>query len=253
MLLEDGSSIDWQHAEYQVEVKVSGHSATASNQLTNAAELESLIGAGDARWALELRCPKTLLARVEQSPDRSVRIEWQPSEVDGELFLTPGIVCARACFLDPAGLNGLWGDEPVELPAGRWLARGQAVRTQSLASSLLRFHRRDSLEDGEMAVEPDVTTGDLRFNVWLAPNYFEKEIQSNRDVQIAALIGAFGRIPLLDQGGEESYAILSHIRAVLNEKGIPAWGPEVDAEFDPARAATAIEPFYINISSEDTQ
>ena len=102
-----------------------------------------------------------------------------------------------------------------------------------------------------MAVEPDLTTGDLRFNVWLAPTYFDREIQSNRDVQIAALIGAMGRVPLLDQGEEDSYAILSHIRAALNQAGVPAWGPELNAEFDPARAATAIERFHIRPTPED--
>ncbi len=251
MLLEDGTSIDWKLAAYKAVVQVSGHSATAVNRLSDAPELQSLIEVGDAKWALELRCPKTLLARVELSSDSSVRVEWQPAEVDGELFLTPGVIAARDCVLEPTGLNALWGDESVHLPAGRWLARAQVVRTQSLASSLLKFHKRDSLQDGEMAVEPDVTTGDLRFNVWLAPNYFQQEIQSNRDVQIAALIGAFGRIPLLDPGGEDSYAILSYIRAALNEQDVPLWGPDLNSEYDPARAATAIERFHIKAVPED--
>ena len=119
MLFEDGSSIDWPQARYQVDVTVSGHSATAVNRLNAAPELQSLIESGNASWALELRCPKALLARVAQSSDSKIRVEWSPSEVDGELFLTPGLVTARDCALEPSGLNQLWGDEPIHLPAGR--------------------------------------------------------------------------------------------------------------------------------------
>ncbi len=103
-----------------------------------------------------------------------------------------------------------------------------------------------------MEVTPDTTGGDLRFNVWLSPNYFNQMIQSNRDVQVAALIGAFGRIPLLDTYGESDFAILGHIKSALTEAGVPIWGDE-NAEFDPAMAATAIEPFYVPPPSGEIQ
>ena len=45
-----------------------------------------------------------------------------------------------------------------------------------------------------MTVSPDTSTGDLRFHVKLSPNMYET-CYRNRDVQIAALIAAFGRIP----------------------------------------------------------
>lgn len=251
LLREDDASIDWLAARYQTEITIAGSAATATNILVDAPELEALIEAGHIEWALELRCPKTLLATITRSSSSQVRCEWRPADVDGELFLTPGLIAVRECMIGTTGLNPLWGDQQIAVGPGRWLARGSVLRTQSLASSLLDFYRKEALKDGEMEVTPDFTSGDLRFKVWLAPNYFDKVIQSNRDVQIAALIGAFGRIALLDSEETESYAILSHIKAALNEAGVPPWGPGFNSEFDPARAATAIEAFQIPTSAED--
>lgn len=251
LLREDEASIDWLKARYQADITVTGSAATATNTLVDAPELEALIEAGHLEWALELRCPKTLLAKITSSPSPQVRCEWSPSDVDGELFLMPGLIAVSDCMIGTAGLNPLWGEEPLPVAPGRWLARGLVLRTQSLASSLLDFHRKEALKDGEMEVTPDFTSGDLRFKVWLAPNYFEKVIQNNRDVQIAALIGAFGRIALLDADDAESYAILSHIKAALSEADVPIWGSGLNSEFDPARAATAIEAFQIPTPAED--
>ena len=253
LLREDGSSIDWMQAQYRTEINISGRAATATNTLVEAEALDALVRSGDAEWAFELRCPKTLLARVARSSDPEVRCEWQQTEVDGELFLTSGLIAVRDCQLNTDGLNGLWGSEPIAVPAGHWLARGLMLRTQSLASSLLEFHKKPGLKDGEMEVTPDITSGDLRFRVWLSPNFFDKVIQDNRDVQIAALIAAFGRIPFLDTDDGDGYAVLSHIRAALNEAGVPAWGIELNSDFDPARAATAIEAFQIVTDTEDDE
>ena len=251
LLREDGASMDWVQASYRAEITITGSTAVATNTLEDAPALEALIGSGQAEWALEFRCPKTLLASVARSPSAEVRCEWSPADVGGELFLTPGLVAVSDCVLDASGLNSLWGADPIAVRAGHWLARGIVLRTQSLASSLLEFQRKSSLNDGEMEVTPDTSSGDLRFKVWLAPSYFDRVIQNNRDVQIAALIGAFGRIPFLDSEEGESYAILSHIKAALNEAGVPAWGDELNADFDPARAATAIEAFQIAVSLDD--
>ncbi len=249
-LRQDGVSIDWTNAEYSAEISISGTSAVSCNSLSGAPEIEYLIASGRAQWALELRCPKTLFAKVVHSDSREVRCEWAPEDVDGEIFFGPGLIAIEDCVLDASGLNDAWGDHPVSIPAGRWIARGTAVRTESLASSLLTFHKKPQLRDGQMEVTADIGSGDLGFKVWLSPNYFERVIQSNRDVQIAALIAAFGQIPSIDDKGGEEFAILGHIKAALNEAGVPIWGDE-GGEFDPALAATTIEPFYIPHAAED--
>ncbi len=250
LLREDGASLDWSAATYQVQITVEGSGADAHHMLSGAPQLDALIAAGDVQYALELRCPKTLYACVAYSSDAKIRCEWNPGDVDGEMFLVPGLVSVRPCRLDAGGLSELWGSEPIDVAAGRWLARGSILRTQSLASSLLEFHRKSELTDGEMQVEPDTGSGDLRFKVYLAPNHFDKRVRE-RDVQVAALIGVMGRIPHLDSGDGGGYAILSLVKAALAEKGVPAWEGELNAEFDPARAATAIEKFHIPIDGGD--
>lgn len=252
LLREDLASIDWLSATYQAEIKISGRVAISTNKLVGAPQLDALIAAGHVQWAIEVRCPKTLYARVAYSVSANVRSEWNPDDVDGEMFLTSGLVAVRDCQLPTDGLNDLWGNDPIGVKAGRWLARGMILRTQSLASSLLEFHKNTGLSEGEMRVEPDTGSGDLRFKVYLAPGYFDQVIQTNRDVQIAALIAAFGRIPHIDSGDERGgYAVLTQIKAALQEAEVPIWGPELNADFDPARAATAIERFRIPASGED--
>ncbi len=251
LLREDGSSMDWARATYSAKITISESGADVVHTLAEAPQLDALIAAGDAQYVLEARCPQTLYARVAYSRDANVRCEWDPRDVYGEMFLIPGLVSVRACQLDTEGLNQLWGSEPIDVGKGRWLARGSIVRTQSLAASLLEFLKKPELTDGEMRVEPDTGSGDLRFKVYLAPNYFDMVIRTNRDVQIAALIAAMARMPWLDSGDGESYATLAQVKAKLQESNVPVWDSD-PGDFDPARAATAIERFYIQDGGEDS-
>ena len=67
ILLEGGSSLDWEAARYSTELRVGDGYATVTHTLQGAPQLQSLIEQGAARWALELRCPTTLLSRWEHS------------------------------------------------------------------------------------------------------------------------------------------------------------------------------------------
>ena len=62
-----------------------------------------------------------------------------------------------------------------------------------------------------------------------------------------------GRIPFIDSGDGDGYPILTQIRERLEDEGIPIWGDEANSEFDPARAATAIEAFQIPTMSGDDE
>lgn len=245
ILRADGTSLDWDRASYSVNVKIQGRSAIAKHTLRDAPELEALIEAGAARWALELRCPRTLLARTVSDSEPTTIAYWKADEVHGELFVTPGLVATRPLQLSADGLNALWGTAPVDVGMGRWLARGPVLRNNSIAASLLTFESRDSLSGGQMCVEPNMSGGDLRFIVGLSPEHFAARQQEQREVQLAALIAAMGRIPFLDSGDAENYPVLDHIRNRLLEQDVPVWGEEANSEYDPARAATAIEEFVI--------
>ena len=223
LLRADNASMDWREARYEAKIEISGQVATVANKLSRAQPLDDLIATGAAQWALELRCPKTLYAHVYYSDSKTFSCEWNSDEVDGEIFLTPGLVSVAPCLLPTDGLNALWGDESIDLEAGRWLARGAVLRTESLASSLLKFRPDSSLADGVMTVEHNTANGDLHFVVSVSQKHYDQVVRTSRDVQIAALIAAFGQIPHLDQG-DEQYAILSQIKAVLSEANVPIWG-----------------------------
>ncbi len=257
ILLEDGSSLDWRNARYSTDLRVGDGYATVTNSLEEAPQLQSLIEQGTARWALELRCPTTLLSRWEHSDTAQCTTKWDAAEIQGELYFTPGLITVKPLSLTAEGLSDLWAT-PISVPRGCWLARGDVSRAKSLAASLLTFFPRSDLREGDMEVLPDTSGGDLHFNVFVSEQLFP-QCRVRRDLQIAALIAAFGRIPHLDaddvpETGEEAtvYRILASIKERLIESNVPVWGEGRNENFDPARAATAIEQFLIELPSVDS-
>ena len=99
---------------------------------------------------------------------------------------------------------------------------------------------------------PFTGEGDFRFHVKMSPRMFETRAQ-DRDVQISALIAAFGRTPgvvgppqdaATDEHGEAAqYPVLDRIRRVLEDANVADWTDP--SEYDPARAATAVERFVL--------
>ena len=251
MLLEDGSSLDWKAALYSTELSVGDGYATVTHILKDAPQLQSFVDTGKARWALELRCPTTLLSRWELSETTVCTAKWNPTEVQGEIYFTPGLITVKPISMTSDGLSDLW-TIPLMIPRGCWLIRGDITRAKSLAASLLTFHSTSRLSEGEMEVRPDISSGDLHFKVYVSEKLFP-QCPVRRDLQIAALVAAFGRIPHLDvendSGGDDEaseYRILSSIKERLRELNVPVWGEGQDENFDPARAATAIEQFFID-------
>ena len=99
---------------------------------------------------------------------------------------------------------------------------------------------------------PFTGEGDLRFHVKMSPGMFDARAK-DRDVQIAALIAAFGRIPGLvgppqDGAADEpeeaaQFPVLERIRSELERANVADWTDP--SEYDPARAATAVEAFVL--------
>ncbi len=248
LLLEDGSRLDWPDARYRPDVQVGVRRATVEHKLTGADPLNRLLEEGKAAWAVELRCPKTLMARIETSADAQQIAGWEHEEVHGDIHVIPGVIALRALSLDGARLSTLWKHLPaVQVPPGWWLARGVPRRASTRMESLLQFMRNDKLEPGRMEVGPDYGGGQLRFLVKMAPDIFD-EARSNRSLRVAALIGACGWFPrIFGAGGEEDRAnpLARVLRDRLNEKnpGMPLWD---DDNYDPALVATVLEPLLAN-------
>lgn len=256
VLLQDGSRFDWRGAEYHPEVRLMPLRATVYHTLRQAPTLERLVREGLAQWATELRCPKTLFASVEistRSPTTTQTVRWEPEDVDEDLFLIPGLLALKDFDLNPRSeeLTPVWEGVRLRVKAGWWLAQGLSYRTRTLGQSLLKFKRDKALADGRMRIQRDESADDLAFHVHLAKDIWQERRQ--RHVQVAALIGAMGRMVGAFQHPDEDPAVVGQVRRCLQDNDVPDWSdPD---RFDPALAATVIEQFHPppTRDSDDTQ
>lgn len=247
LLTQDNTRMDWKRARYSSRVQVQAGKAFVVNELHDAPELISLVERGSAKWIVDVRCPKALYAKFELSSDPKFEVPWGTTETDGAVYLRPGLVAVEDLRLSATGLIDLWGADEIDVPKGWWLAQGKVVSSKSLSESLLTFRRVDTLSEGRMSVEKDMSTGNLRFIVGLAPNLYD-ERRADRDIHMAGLIAAFGLLGCSPPSEETEDAILQAIKAKLDEADVPVWG---DENYDPAQAATVIEQFRIVTQEED--
>ncbi len=93
-----------------------------------------------------------------------------------------------------------------------------------------------------MEITPILGTGDPHFVVKLATDIYD-DIRDSRTLQVAALIGVCGHFPsaFKKDGPHAELPIADEIRRRLRDVGVPSWSEE---NYDPALAATVIEPFY---------
>ncbi len=253
ILLEDDTSLDWPDAAYEARVVIGSASGKVEHRLQGATQLGELVAGGKAEWVVELRSPATLYAGMAgSSRERKFAFEWDTNRVTSGSYVIPGMVTTQEVNLDTESMHAVWGENPIVVPPGRWLVRGNARNAEQLGSSLIRLFPDQDLVDGRMTVTPFTGEGDLRFHVKMSPRMFETRAQ-NRDVQIAALIAAFGRIPGVvgppqdtaadDRGKAAQYPVLERIRSVLEDANVADWTDP--SEYDPARAATAVERFVL--------
>ena len=261
ILVHDGSRLDWHTAHYSATVALKRQASAIVHELRNAPEMEDLLSIGDAIYATEIRCPRTMLSRVEPSDGYEQVIEWHDSERNDDLYLIPGIIAARDTTLSASGLHPLihGGRTSVNIPAGWWLARGGEYQFTPLLVSLLRFVKDSDgvLQPGTMSVEEADLSGNPYFKVTLAAELYDHR-REHRDIQIAALIAAFGLLPrsTMARGRDGEYRenadcpLAQALRSRFEEADPPM--PDWDSEyFDPAKAATSMENFWI--AAEDDE
>ena len=249
VLFEDRSRFDWSRAEYEPDVRVFAEHAIVTHRLRNADGLQQLVADGLAKWAVELRSPKTLHGGVATSDDERQRVEWGRDQTHGDLFLIPGLVAVEGCALrpGPGELTRIWEDATCEVPPGWWLARGTPRRTRSLGQSLLKFNQDADLDDGRMRIQPDQSDDGLRFHVYLAEDIWAR--RTVRDVQLAALVGALGRMPGRFDDEDSEPPVVRELRERLEIENVATWTEPDD--YDPALAATVIERFTVPESANE--
>ena len=250
LVLEDGSRLDWPDAVYQPRVRVAADRATIVHDLAGAPSLERQIAEGFAKWAVEIRCPKTLLSRIELSSEPTQTVKWQRDELDGVAWIVPGLLAVQKLRLPADELDLIWSGESLQVPSGWWLALGTKRKVTTLAQSLLQFFKAKDMEEGRMMIQPELGSGEPRFTAHVAADLWA-DVQSNRTLQVAALIAACGHFPkVFGKDPEQEPAIAREIRERLERAGALLW---TDEEYDPALAATAIEPFYPTPTLDDEE
>lgn len=249
MVTEDGMRMDWVGVEYRPDIRVSDNSAVVINNLSNGEELERLVADGLAKWVLEIKCPKTLYASIHESDQREIVVSWDPSQVDDEVFLRPGMVAVQNLRVPGAALlPSIWNPVFVDIPSGWWLVQGNTRTSKPLTASLLTFRPDDSLDKGCMNVLEDRNRGSLRFIVGLSRDLFESR-HRDRNIHIAGLISALAILGIRPPSEDDEDTVLAALRARLEGFGVSTWE---DAEgYDPALAATILEPFMEAIIDGD--
>ena len=251
VLHHDGSRLDWLTAQYKATVTLKQQASTVVHELTDGPEIEALLIDGSAAYATEVRCPRTMFSRIEHSASHNQVIEFKDAGRTDDLYLIPGIIAKRDATLPTEGLHPLvhGGRPEVQIPAGWWLARGGEYRFTPLLVNLLKFvkDKDGTLTPGTMSVEESVLPGNPYFRVTLAAELYDHR-REHRDVQIAALIAAFGHLrrSSMARGEENDDCPLAEALRSRFESANPPVPDWDDPEFDPARAATSIENFWIN-------
>ena len=254
VLREDERSMDWQRARYHTEVQIRRGGATVAHRLENAPELEELVVGGLACWVLEVRCPRSLFSRTFSEASSRLEASWNPEDAQGPVYLLPGLVAVTDTELSTSGLIDIWGDGRLVVPQGAWLARGRMSRSQNLAASLVVFRRNDELQDGprsRMSVREDNSEGEPRFIVYLPADLYRRA-HYDRNIQVAGLIAACGLLPRSAFFGEDAESrVAQELRARLREARVPTWDASEDQAWDPALAATAMEPFLVESQPDE--
>lgn len=249
----DATRIDWNEAVYDPVVALKDNAAAVVHQLKGAPGIAELIKSGAAQYATEIRCPRSMYARSDTTSSHEQLINWadDPLRTD-DLFLIPGIVATEDTQMRTSGLHKfVYGQHKfVDVPAGWWLARGPEFRFTPLLANLLRFvkDKDGRLGPGMMSVEESQSGDNPCFDVVMHPDVFSR--CTDRDVQIAALVGAFSQLPksTMAQGADNEQCQLAvALRAEFESNGVADWDSD---EFDAAKAATAMEGFRMPTGRE---
>ena len=239
----DEPSLDWPDAEYSATVTGSGGHWRVQHELVGAPGVTELIGRGDAKYAAEVRCPRTLFSDLACSSDPMTDLQFSEAMVSAPVFVVPGVIAVADCGLSTKDAAVIWSNAYSEVPVrrGAWLVRGRAVR-EDLASSLLVFETVDGLADHEMGIRPyPDQDGNTRLRISIPP---VQEPRLSEEAFVAqAWQAALAYLPSCDEFSLDSEAATSN--AFVGElevklSGMPLWGEDDRRDWDPLRAATRL-------------
>ena len=254
VLHENADLLGWISGSYTVDMTITGESIRVDHALADCPAIEVQLNQGNVVYAVELRCPRTMLSQIEEDSDSRQKLHLTSEVGENELFLLPGLIAKADIELSTAGMHPLvaHGQEIISVPQGWWLAKGTESSFKPLVQELLAFSLREALPDGTLSVREDTSGESPRFVAHVAADLWDNR-RRERDLWNTALIGAFGRMPRstlsMEYGGENAESRIARmLRARLEEENVVDWDHE---DFDPARAATCIERIWVRREEED--
>lgn len=213
-------------------------------------------------WVSEIRSPHTLYSEYatyqlddltvnhklegeNTDAERSIweySVKWDPAQCTARPFLITQLCAHEQIILEKEILSFVWQDGPSSLiiPKGRVLARGKVFALEEAIASILEFMvDKNMTRDGEIRVaEPDPS---YHFKVFMTKATLQSVKRERRsNIMIAALVGALSRLKKSDDPAGSQ--VLGEMAALLQKANVPTW---MDEDYDPAQAATFLEPFML--------
>lgn len=218
---------------------------------------------GSGAWTSEVRSPQALFSesavhhhdgkgvkfrKTGEKREWEYRVRWDSSMCAARTFVVTQMVTAGRMLLPRKILSSVWADgaETLTYPAGRVVARGKVYPVEDAVSSILEFGVDPTMRDGEMRVSGP--TAQWNFQVFLTDQTMSwVQNGERRDILMTALVGALSRLDV--RHSPEESQILGEMVALLAEKKVANWTEEEN--YDPAAAATCLEPFLFPEEGED--
>ncbi|MYC83256.1 MAG: hypothetical protein F4X19_14355 [Acidobacteria bacterium] len=235
---------DWEHAEYRAEAnRMAPWKYKVQHSLENAEPLSELIEAGQAAWAVEVRCPQTVYSETTMSGSLGQTTVMIPSgQTISPVDLWPGVVAVQDCMLRTDGLTSIWRTErEIPVSKGWWLARHIPLAINEARGSIIAFRPDKNLERGSLSIVADTGSGDFRFIVKLHP---DQVVRIDDPVfQVTTLAAALAMLPYQEDMEIENDLVPgsrmgTDLLGKLENAGVPLWNTERD--WDPMLAATEL-------------
>lgn len=213
-------------------------------------------------WVSEIRSPHTLYSeyvtylldditiyhdreRKDTDAERNIweySVRWDPAQCTARPFLITQLCAHEQIILEKEILSFVWQDGPSSLiiPKGRVLARGKVFALEEAIASILEFMvDKNMTRDGEIRVAaPDPN---YHFKVFMTQSTLQNAKRERRSgIMIAALVGALSRLKKNDDPAGSQ--VLGEMATLLQKANVPTW---IDEDYDPAQAATFLEPFML--------
>ena len=266
VLRADGLGYDFPDVSYENTVEtLSDDEVRVINVLSgpDADVFAKFILSGNGAWTSEVRSPQALFSEsaVHYHGEEGVefretgerwewkyRVSWDASKCSARTFIVTQLVTAERMLLPRKILSSVWADgaETLTYPARRVAARGNVYAVEDAVSSILEFSVEPNMRDGEIIVSgPNEQS---HFKVFLTkPTFLLAKSGARRDILTAALIGAMSR--LNESHPPEKSQVLGEMASLLAEGDVANWME--DQDYDPAAAATCLEPFLFPEEGED--